>query len=90
MFLCRQRFYSDLRRLKKLGACGFGGGGGSDFSNLTGPPGQWLQELNVEGCYGHSTSCREYLIYFRGVSVAEWLRAWDTLIMFEATVCGRS
>ena len=23
-------------------------------------------------------------------SVAEWLRAWDTLIMFEATVCGRS
>ena len=23
-------------------------------------------------------------------SVAEWLRAWDTLIMFEATVCWRS
>ena len=23
-------------------------------------------------------------------SVAEWLRAWDTLTMFEATVCGRS
>ena len=22
--------------------------------------------------------------------VAEWLRAWDTLTMFEATVCGRS
>ena len=23
-------------------------------------------------------------------SVAEWLRAWDTLTMFEATVCGKS
>ena len=23
-------------------------------------------------------------------SVAEWLRAWDSLTMFEATVCGRS
>ena len=23
-------------------------------------------------------------------SVAEWLRAWDTLTMFEARVCGRS
>ena len=23
-------------------------------------------------------------------SVGEWLRAWDTLTMFEATVCGRS
>ena len=23
-------------------------------------------------------------------SVAEWLRTWDTLTMFEATVCGRS
>ena len=22
--------------------------------------------------------------------VAEWARAWDTLTMFEATVCGRS
>ena len=22
--------------------------------------------------------------------VAEWLRAWDTLTMFEVTVCGRS
>ena len=22
--------------------------------------------------------------------VAEWVRAWDTLLMFEATVCGRS
>ena len=25
----------------------------------------------------------------RGRIVAEWLRAWDTLTMFEATVCGR-
>ena len=23
-------------------------------------------------------------------AVAEWVRAWDTLTMFEATVCGRS
>ena len=23
-------------------------------------------------------------------AVAEWARAWDTLTMFEATVCGRS
>ena len=36
MFLCRRRFYSDLRRLKKLGASGFGGGG-SNFSNLLAP-----------------------------------------------------
>ena len=27
---------------------------------------------------------------YPGASVAEWLRAWDTLTMFEATVCGRS
>ena len=31
----------------------------------------------------HSTSQKH-------ASVAEWLRAWDTLTMFEATVCGRS
>ena len=24
------------------------------------------------------------------IAVAEWVRAWDTLTMFEATVCGRS
>ena len=23
------------------------------------------------------------------LAVAEWLRAWDTLTIFEATVCGR-
>ena len=27
--------------------------------------------------------------YAQTASVAEWLRAWDTLTMFEATVCGR-
>ena len=27
---------------------------------------------------------------YKTASVAEWLRAWDTLTMFEATVCGRS
>ena len=26
----------------------------------------------------------------RNAVVAEWLRAWDTLTIFEATVCGRS
>ena len=26
----------------------------------------------------------------RSPHVGEWLRAWDTLTMFEATVCGRS
>ena len=26
----------------------------------------------------------------RTAAVGEWLRAWDTLTMFEATVCGRS
>ena len=31
-----------------------------------------------------------HLIVKRSASVAEWLRAWDTLTMFEATVCGRS
>ena len=29
-------------------------------------------------------------IELEDASVAEWLRAWDTLTMFEATVCGRS
>ena len=31
-----------------------------------------------------------YHIYISTASVAEWLRAWDTWTMFEATVCGRS
>ena len=30
-----------------------------------------------------------YIMYCTA-SVAEWLRAWDTLTIFEATVCGRS
>ena len=30
-----------------------------------------------------------FLISYTAV-VAEWLREWDTLTMFEATVCGRS
>ena len=50
MFLCRRRFYSDLRHLKKLGASGFLGG--QWLFKSTGPLGQWLQELNVEGWYG--------------------------------------
>ena len=53
MFLCRRRFYSDLRRSKKLGASGFWGGGAVTFQIYWPPgPGQWLQgvqELNVEG-----------------------------------------
>ena len=33
----------------------------------------------------------EYLQYnYVTAAVAEWVRAWDTLTMFEATVCGRS
>ena len=31
----------------------------------------------------YSTNRQTYIF------VAEWLRAWDTLIVFEATVCGR-
>ena len=31
-----------------------------------------------------------FIFVTRSASVAEWLRAWDTLTMFEATVCGRS
>ena len=31
-----------------------------------------------------------YLMATTVYSVVEWLRAWDTLTMFEATVCGRS
>ena len=60
MFLCRRRFYSNLSRLKKLEASGFGGGGGGGVNfQIYWPPvlGQWLQELNVEGCsvqvFGH-------------------------------------
>ena len=30
-----------------------------------------------------------YIYRLRG-RVAEWLRAWDILTMFEATLCGRS
>ena len=30
------------------------------------------------------------LFSYSHVAVAEWVRAWDTLTMFEATVCGRS
>ena len=30
------------------------------------------------------------LLVMLTASMAEWLRAWDTLTMFEATVCGRS
>ena len=47
MFLCRRQFYSDLRHLEKLGASGFLGG--QWLFKSTGPLGQWLQELNVEG-----------------------------------------
>ena len=39
----------------------------------------------LSGCHSlSSVSC------CLSLSVAEWLRAWDTLTMFEATVCGRS
>ena len=36
MFLCRRRFYSDLRHLKKIGGQ-WVFGGASDFSNLLAP-----------------------------------------------------
>ncbi len=36
-----------------------------------------------------SESCLQLYVYVIA-SVAEWLRAWDTLTMFEATMCGRS
>ena len=39
--------------------------------------------LDFQKAFGRMAEC---LI----ASVAEWLRAWDTLTMFEATVCGRS
>ena len=29
-------------------------------------------------------------VIYDNASVAKWLRAWDILTMFEATVCGRS
>ena len=49
LFLCRRQFYSDLiRHFEKLGASGFFGG--QWLFKSTGPLGQWLQELNVEGC----------------------------------------
>ena len=31
-----------------------------------------------------------YILLLLHDAVAEWLRAWDTLTMFEAMVCGRS
>ena len=34
--------------------------------------------------------CFPQIVFYLGsLFVAEWLRAWDTLTMFEATVCGR-
>ena len=50
----------------------------------------------LDDCFGHS-SWNNILVLVRNelketitAAVAEWLRAWDTLTMFEATVCGRS
>ena len=31
-----------------------------------------------------------YNLHVQHTIVAEWLPAWDTLTMFEVTVCGRS
>ena len=41
----------------------------------------------TEGTYRTITP---HLLVDITASVAEWLRAWDTMTMFEATVCGRS
>ena len=34
-----------------------------------------------------STVLRRYAHSVNTAAVAEWVRAWDTLTMFEATVC---
>ena len=45
-----------LTSFEKMGASGFwGGGGGQSLLKSTGPLGQWLQELNVEGCWNVET-----------------------------------
>ena len=51
--------------------------------------GWFVSEFFNEWHYRHKAS---RLVHSTNVtaSVAEWLRAWDTLTMFEATVCGRS
>ena len=46
--------------------------------------------------FGSDPTAGSKILSFKFISrcettaVAEWLRAWDTLTMFEATVCGRS
>ena len=36
-------------------------------------------------------ACMRVCVYTNDIAAAaKWLRAWDTLTMFEATVCGRS
>ena len=52
--------------------------------------------LGINGIMFMNGKCLMYCCFLSEHSrhataaVAEWLRAWDTLTMFEATVCGRS
>ena len=55
------------------------------MSNLSWTPNS---EINTP-VLGPIMGCLEYQGILELI-VAEWLRAWDTLTMFEATVCGRS
>ena len=46
--------------------------------------------LSYNAVRHHGTQLPRYKEGRLTASVGEWLRAWDTLTMFEATVCGRS
>ena len=46
--------------------------------------------LRGHGGDGGATAVLVHMYVCMHVCVAEWLRAWDTLTMFEAKVCGRS
>ena len=51
--------------------------------------GSYIMIIWQSGAVGHNV-IGVYRWIVETASVAEWLRAWDTLTMFEATVCGRS
>ena len=41
----------------------------------------------IDVCTRHKVAAPLFLYW---AAMAKWLRVWDTLPMFEATVCGRS
>ena len=51
---------------------------------------EWCRNFDVGKLDKIINRCNGLDCVYSTASVAEWLRAWDTLTMFEATVCVRS